>query len=336
MMLFNSIVPDVFLIENGGLVDDLIQCIEQQEIALSNPAWVCTASLSEMYAFVHAALSPHWDAIYQKHGLASAFWCALYQMRSPIATFIWDTFVCPLRNGGLVPFLLMPTGACERTALPPSDILPRHPGSMYPAGFDAHAFGIFFGNLLVDGREPESSVFKLFPEDICGYAYGPQRQNFTHGGVKYAAYSPKCPHNIAIHSLIATIVKRSPDPVHLNVSRLLGLHLAPHGFGHGLFPRFSVRHAMQICRERESSVCTGGVSHSIGNWLRPKTGLQQLDAILPCIVVSGSGDELSLLRLDAAHGYFIPSFKQNATFGQLCNFNYYRAFSTYDEWARQC
>jgi len=320
------------------LFNNMRECIDGIS-AIGEPAWQCSASTAEMYVFLRTFMRPHWERVYAKHGLPSVFWCALYQVRSPIATLMWETFVCPLLHSpplqrSHIPFLEMPSDVCQRIAPPPSDILPRVPGNMYPAGFDAHPFGLFLGDLLVDDREPESRILQLFPEGVCGYAFGPSTQPFTYRGISYADYSPKCPHNMAIHSMVSTIVKRSPDPARLNLSHALRLHLAPHGFGHGLFPRFSLRRALQICEERGIDRCDGGVFHSVGNWLRPSTGLQQLDTILPCNATSG--DELYSLRLNAAGGYRISSSKQNATFGVRCNFDYYHAFNTFIEWARQC
>jgi len=320
------------------LANDLISCVEQQKQAAENTPWLCSASLSEMYSFLHASFFPHWNAIYSSHGLPSVVWCALYQMRTPISTFVWDTFVCPQDSGSPVPFLKMPASACQSIAAPPSDVLPLHPNDMYPAGFDAHALGLFLGNLMAEGRESENRIFQLFPEDVCGYDYGPLHQHFNYRGVVYNTYSPRCPHNIAIHTMLATLVKRSPNPVTLNVSRLLRLHLAPHGFGHGLFPRLSLPEAIQVCSKRGFNLndkvqCTTGVFHSVGNWLRPNTGLEQLDTILPCTT---PGDEISIMRFCAANGYEIPSFKQNYTFGEACAFDYYHAFGTFKEWARRC
>jgi len=315
------------------IVDDLQVCIVRASAAIQQlPSWECDSSTSEMYDTLHEAMEPAWYQMYERHGLSGAFWCALYEVRTPIATFIWEKHVCPssvvLREQASIPSLLMPMTACQRKLEPPpTKILPA--AEMYPAGFDLHAFGIFFGHLVHYGYEPLDSILRLFPDSVCGRSYNSSREVFAFRGVTYHGYSSDCSHNLAVHSTIGTLVKLSPEPVKMNLTLVLGLHLAEHGVGHGLFPRFSFLRALQICEERNSFSCKGGVTHSVGNWLMPQTGVRQLETLIP---PCSSTFEL---RQAAARGYGIESFKQSATFGLFCSYDYFDAWMSFLAWAKQ-
>jgi len=306
-----------------------------QADAINSDQWQCNASTAEMYDNLLAAMQPFWTKMYERQGVPGAFWCALYQVRTPIATFIWDKFVCPTSaQSSPIPFVSMPSSTCKRLrkfmSLPPSELLPIwHIGSinrMFPAAFDFHPFGLFIGKLLVQRKEGIERIMQLFPIQLCGEA-AYRRHTFSFQGETYGFYAVDCPHNIAIHSMMAQLVSQSPEPLRMPITPLFDLKLAWHGFGHGLIPRYLLRDAVQICQERGSDECEAGVAHSFGNRLRPRTGLRQFQAWVPWCANERS------LCIRAARGYILSANKQNATFGRTCGFDYFRPLSSLIDWA---